>query len=162
MFTELGQERGLTDIQHHVERHFNDSNVGQNHTWRFLWDPQRCVLFACCQASVCTGGWVRSCSPQSKGKDRLLGRGAASRVCCWPDQLAQLLSSGGVAHHNKGLWADRRLHSSYQPPSLRRSTALLLSRPSCGMQRANMEVLSFGKNERDINLEHMIAAHSAV
>lgn len=108
------------------------------------------------------GGWVRSCSLQSKGKDRLLGRGAASRVCCWPDQLAQLLSSGGVAHHNKGLWADRRLHSSYQPPSLRRSTALLLSRPSCGMQRANMEVLSFGKNQRDINLEHMIAAHSAV
>lgn len=37
-----------------------------------------------------------SCSLQSRRKGRLLSRGSASWVCCWPDQLAVCLA--GVWH----------------------------------------------------------------
>lgn len=59
-----------------------------------------------------------------------------------------------MAHHNKGLWADRGLHVSYQPPSLSRSTSFppLFCNPSCGMLRANMEVWRVRRDKRNAAL----------
>lgn len=133
---------------------YRNSNVGQVHTRLFLCDPERCVLFLGCQADVCVcvfvcvcGEWRMevgrgsvSCSLQSTGKERLLSRGSASWVCCWPDQLAVCLA--GVWHiTTKGFGQTGDCTALINPLNLSRSTSFfppLSLFLSSGMQRANM------------------------
>lgn len=119
---------------------------------RWLWcEAQRCVFVSAllswclCVRNGGHSGGKRECELQSTEQKRLLSRGSASRVCCWPDQLAVCLA--GVWHiTTKGfgqtgdctvlIYPPIWLHLHLFPP---------LSVLSCGMHRANVEVWFFRK-----------------
>lgn len=115
-----------------------------------VWASEVCFCFCSVKLMlVCeewrTQWWEEGVWAAVYRAERLLSRGSASRVCCWPDQLAVCLA--GVWHiTTKGfgqtgdctvliyppIWA----HLHLFPP---------LSILSCGMHRANVEVWFFRK-----------------